>query len=80
MQIRFTLDSAINMDLIAKILARAGGKSPSQAARAMMIEWSYFEDMTLKRQENVTQVSNPRQDSESEIINLSGLDSLDLDF
>jgi hypothetical protein len=80
MQIRFTLDSAINMDLIAKILARAGGKSPSQAARAMMIEWSYFEDMTLKRQENVTQASNLRQESKSEEINLSGLDSLNLEF
>jgi hypothetical protein len=68
------------MDLIAKILARAGEKSPSQAARAMMIEWSYFEDMTLKRQENVTQASNLRQESESEEINLSGLDSLNLEL
>ena len=80
MKIRFTLDLDIDARLITKIEARAGKNSSSQAAKVMMQEWSYFEDMTRDGRQMVISASLPRQDEENNEINLSGLDSLNLEL
>jgi hypothetical protein len=78
MEIRFHLNPDLDAKLIEKILIRAGENRPSAAAKIMMREWSYAEDvknLSSSSQKLVTSTSNEIESDMQDTINLSGLDA-----
>ena len=83
MKIRFTLDPKIDAKLIARIEQKAGGGPTNEAAKFLMRFWHELEsgqDVTPECQDLPSARQNVSPESETGDINLSGLDSINLEF
>jgi hypothetical protein len=83
MKIKFTLNAQMDAGLIKKIKKKANGGSINEAAKFWLRFWHEQEKVLigpLSGQKVVSIGSELDPESESDEINLSGLDEIDLDL